>query len=464
MSGRRFDEMADVEGAWTRFRSRLADEIAALEDDDCLFLKLQVGIDDGDLPGAAPYLQFVGWGGDLVRGEVVSNAHLDERFRLSGGDEERLVEIGWSAPTYGIDDEPDSGSLNFHTDREVREADLLAVMSVRALREVFGCAHPVFLNADGLELDPVAEPPPVAPAGPTAGPTAAAPEPAGADEEVATFPESREQLQELVDRALAVMLEEPVRHDEDGDVPIVTGKSVLFVQVVDDRPAVDLYAEVVCRIGDLERAAQEVAILNRGATSAKFSLREDRVLLRYRLYAWPFAPAQLRVAVADLRQDLDDVARDLAARVRGLRFLEESPVAEPAPEPAPVPTAPLCDLHLDPDDAHPSMIGLLELLVDGPVAPGVVATMFDDDAELVTSQIARVRSGAQPTGEHHPDVVAALLRRALRLVVEEKAARDSFGRSRSSPRPATRQLALLPEPEGSPEAGLWSSDHLGETS
>ena len=467
MSGRRFEAMADVEGAWTRFRARLADEIATLEDDDSVFLELQVGLDDGDFPGAAPYLQLIGWGGDLIRGEVVSNAYLDERFRLSTADERLLLEIGWSAPTYGIDDEPDSGSVNFHTDREVREADRLAVMAVRALREVFGCAHPVFLNADGLEHDPVAEPPPLAPDVDAVDEVAAPPvEPAKVDEQVATFPESREQLQELVERALAVMLEEPVRHDEDGDVPIVTGKSVLFVQVVDDRPAVDLYAEVVCRIGDLGRAAQEVAILNRGATSAKFSLREDRVLLRYRLYAWPFAPAQLRVAVADLRQDLDDVARDLAARVDGLRFLEEAPVVEPATAlaPAPVPSAPLCDLHLDPDDAHPSMIGLLELLVDGPVAPGVVATMFNDDAELLTSQIARVRSGAQPTGEHHPDLVAALLRRALRLVVEEKAARDSFGRSRSSPRPATRQLALLPEPEGSPEAGLWSNDHLGETS
>jgi hypothetical protein len=287
-------------------------------------------------------------------------------------------------------------------------------------------------------------------------------EAARADEEVATFPESHEQLQELVDRALAVMLEQPVHHDDDGDVPIVTGKSVIFVQVVDDRPAVDLYAEVVCRIGDLERAAEEVAILNRSQAAAKFYVRDDRVLLRYRLYAWPFAPSQLRVAVADLRQDLDDVARDLATRVRGLRFLEEAPAAEP--DAASGPSAPVCDLHLDPDDAHPSMIGLLELLVDGPVEPGVVATMFNGDAELLTSQIARLRSGAQPTGEHHPDVVAALLRRALRLVVEERAARDAFGRSRSSPRPATRQLALLPEPEGSPEAGLWSNDHLGETS
>ena len=330
MSGRRFEAMADVEGAWTRFRARLADEIAALEDDDCLFLELQVGIDDGEFPGAAPYVQFQGWGGDLVRAEVVGNAYLDERFRLSADDEERLVEMGWSAPTYGIDDEPDSGSVNFHTDREVREADLLAVMSVRALREVFGCAHPVFLDADGLEHDPVAEPPPVAaPAVPAAAvPT---PEPATVDEEIATFPESREQLQRLVDRALAAMLQEPVRHDKDGDVPIVTGKSVLFVQVVDDRPAVDLYAEVVCRIGDLERAAQEVAILNRSQASAKFYVRDDRVLLRYRLYAWPFAPAQLRVAVADLRQDLDSSPAISRSACVGCGSSRRRPPPSPSP-------------------------------------------------------------------------------------------------------------------------------------
>jgi hypothetical protein len=470
MSSRRFDQIGDVEGAWARFRARLADVIAGLEGDEAFWFDLEVGVDDEDLPGAAPYVQFQAWAGDVIRGEVVSNAYLDERFRLTEDDERLLLELGWTAPTHGRGDEQDSGSANFHLDVETREADRLAVMTVRALREVFGCAHPAFLDADEL-LDAYQGIPAVAPAAP------AVPLPEVAGEEVATgstsdtseladepatFPTNHEHLQELIDKALEAMFERPLTHDRDGDVRIVTGKSVIFVQVVDDRPAVDLYAEVVSDVRDLERAAEEVAILNGGRSSMRFYVRDDQVVMRFRIYAWPFSPTQLRVALADVRRDLDDIAPALATRVRGRLFLEEAPVVEP--EPAPVTLLPLCDVLLDPDDAHPSMVGLLELLVDGPVTPAVVATMFDGDAELLTSQIARLRARSQFTGEHDPDTVAALLRKALRLVVEEKAAHDSFGRSRSpAPRPS-RQLALLPEPEESPDAGLWSNDHLGETS
>jgi hypothetical protein len=474
MSSRRFDSMADVEGAWARFRGRLADVIAGLEGDECFWFDLEVGIDDEDLPGAAPYVQFQAWGPDLVRGEVVSNAYLDERFRLTEPDQRLLLELGWTAPTHGRGDEQDSGSANFHLDVETREADRLAVMTVRALREVFGCAHPAFLDADEL-LDAYQGIPAVVPVPPAASVPAVA---AVAGEEVATgstsdtseladepatFPTNHEHLQELIDKALEAMFERPLTHDRDGDVRIVTGKSVIFVQVVDDRPAVDLYAEVVSDVRDLERAAEEVAILNGGRSSMRFYVRDDQVVMRFRIYAWPFSPTQLRVALADVRRDLDDIAPALATRVGGRLFLEQAPV-EPEPDRAPVSSLPLRDLHPDPDDAHPAMIGLLELLLDGPVAPGVVATMFNGDAELLTSQIARVRSGAQSTGEHPPDTVAALLRKALRLVVEAKAAREAFGRSRSPVRRHSRQLALLPEPEDSPEAGLWSNDHLGETS
>src|SRR4051794_13297620 len=110
-----------------------------MEDDECLLVEMEVGADDDDLEGAAPYLQYMGWGGDLVRAEVVSNYYLDERFGLTDRGEALLGDLGWLAPTYDADAEADSGSANFHLDLEVREADRLAVTSVRVLREVFGC-------------------------------------------------------------------------------------------------------------------------------------------------------------------------------------------------------------------------------------------------------------------------------------------------------------------------------------
>jgi hypothetical protein len=195
------------------------------------------------------------------------------------------------------------------------------------------------------------------------------------------------------------MFERPLTHDRDGDVRVVTGKSVIFVQVVDDRPAVDLYAEVVSDVRDLERAAEEVAILNGGRSSMRFYVRDDQVVMRFRIYAWPFSPTQLRVALADVRRDLDDVApapRPGCAGGCSWRRRRSSRPSRPGDVASALRRAP------GPDDAHPSMVGCIELLVDGPVTPAVVATMFDGDAELLTGQIARLRARSQFTGEHDP--------------------------------------------------------------
>ena len=102
------------------------------------------------------------WGDGMLRGEVSSNHVLTASRRLDAGGEAAVEALGFAGPTYGRDDEPDSGSLNFHVDLEQTEADRLAVMSVRALRDVFGVLDPAFLEAEGPTADaPVAVPPSV---------------------------------------------------------------------------------------------------------------------------------------------------------------------------------------------------------------------------------------------------------------------------------------------------------------
>ena len=122
MSSSETDLAGEVERAWTAFRVRLADRLAELEDDDALHVEVETGVDEDQLEGAAPYLQFMGWGGDLVRAEVASNAFLDDRYRLGDEEQEQLVALGWLAPTYDPDDDADAGSPNFHADVELREA------------------------------------------------------------------------------------------------------------------------------------------------------------------------------------------------------------------------------------------------------------------------------------------------------------------------------------------------------
>ena len=56
-------------------------------------------------------------------------------------------------PTYGVGDEPDSGSANWYVDLLAEDAELLADMTVRAFRRAYGITHPAFLTADGLLPD-----------------------------------------------------------------------------------------------------------------------------------------------------------------------------------------------------------------------------------------------------------------------------------------------------------------------
>ena len=401
------DLEASTELAWTGVRQRLADRLAEAADDDVLLIELETGVDEDELAGAAPYKQFVAWGEEMLRAEVVSNYYLDERFELSPADERRLAELGWSEPTCD-----DAGEENFHLDLPRREADRVAVMAVSALREVFGCPHPTFLAAEGLERGPEA-------------PTA--PEPSYADGEAElTYPDDHEHLQSLVDAALEAMFEGPAQHDEDGDLPIRCGESMAYVRVLADEPRVEVFADIVVDVSDQARAVAEAARLNLRSADHQFVVRGDRLVMRTSLVAWPFSPTQLRVVVGRFCGEVDEIATEAVSTVGGRRFME------PAPErPAE-------------DDAHPGLTTLLEILHTGRVAPATVAGLFDCDRRELVHQIHRIRTGGQSCGDHPAEVVLDHLRRGLRFVADREASRElRVERSRRTRRPASRQLSLL---------------------
>jgi hypothetical protein len=398
---------AGVESAWTGFRQRLADRLAGSATDDVLLVEVSTGIDEDELEGAAPYLQFVAWGDGMVRAEVVSNHYLDERYALTEGDERVLAGMGWSEPVHDDDGDPVPGEANFHLDAPDREADRVAVMAVRALREVFGCQHPVFLAAEGLERDQT-------------GPAEPAPDECEAE---LIRPDDHDHLQSLVDAALAVTFEEDLRHDDDGDIPIRCGQSVVFVRVLTSEPTVEVFAEIVVDVRDRDRAATEAARLNLRAAHHQFVLRDDRLVMRETLLAWPFSPAQLRVVVGRFCEEVDDLAADAAAAVGGRRFLDERPAE---------------------DDTHPGLVTLLEILHTGRVAAATVAGLFDDDRVELVRQIVRIRRAGQSCGDHAEDVVLEHLRRALRLVADRAAVRQERTERRGSPR-SSSQLSLLPD-------------------
>ena len=137
---RRWDDA--VEGAWREFRQRLADHVAGMGEDDSIVVE----VPPQQETGAAPYCQVAG-GDAMVRVEAVSNVYLAAGSELDEEQERALEGIGFRRPEA---EDWSEGETNFWLDLELREADRAAVMVVRALREVYGVLHPVYLDADGL--------------------------------------------------------------------------------------------------------------------------------------------------------------------------------------------------------------------------------------------------------------------------------------------------------------------------
>jgi hypothetical protein len=416
-----FDLDRSTARAWSRFQARLADHLFEMGDDDVLVVDTEVA--RRDLAGAAPYVQFAR-DGSTVRGEVSSNAYLAEAYELDEDDVSVLTALGWQPPTVGQGRPVGEDSANFFVDLPCAEADRLAVMAVKALREVFGVAHPAFLGADGLGQDPEVSGPPAEEQPP---------------EQLAVMPESAEHLRDLVDAALTPLFESAPERDSDGDIPVPWGSSLVFVRVDEETPVVELFSVVVDAVADLERAAFEVGVLNRDLRFMKFLLVDGRVLARVHLPAWPFVPEHLRSVLTGMSAKIDELDEDLLARVGGrLPFVP--------PEEERGPRAPATRPRTTPSD-DTTLMTLVQLDADatGAVDVGLAAGVCGYDQELIVrllgetegQEIAwrRARDEALLEGDrgeaaacrHEMEAwerTTVLLRRALRLTVERALGRD----------------------------------------
>lgn len=75
-----FDLDRSVSRAWKGFQARLADYLVGMTDEDSLVINVVAGEEPDE--GSAPYVQFAGFGGDHVRGEVCGNHYLAEEYQL----------------------------------------------------------------------------------------------------------------------------------------------------------------------------------------------------------------------------------------------------------------------------------------------------------------------------------------------------------------------------------------------
>ena len=405
-----------TERAWRRFQARLADYIAEMAEGDSLVVHLEAV--EGDDAGAASYVRFYICGDDLVRAEICSDQHLPGRNTLDAA-VAVLTESGWSPPTDASGERQDKGVADFYVDVDRRQVDRVAVMAVRALREVFGVPHPAFLSTGGkvetVDSTDAAALLPTPPAVPYAEP-------------LAVRPIGPEQLGELVDDALARLLGAQPEHDEDGDVAIPVGGGLVWVRVQDDAPIVTLFTTLVHGVTDLGEALAAVAELNREHRMIKFMVSDDVVVAYAEMQAMPFAPVHLRNLLAHLAQALEGVDDGLADRLGGQSaFVHADAAATEQRDGLPVELMTL--IHLDPNSQG--------------LDADLTASVCDFDRDLVLQFLTtsseqeiewrNARDAAAEAGDaeeaaaceheaHAWEVTGDTLRRALRVIVDRNRA------------------------------------------
>ena len=290
--------------AWRGFRAALADAVAGLEKDDPPIV-VRAGAAGGDEDPAGSFLVQLRVDAaepETVHAEVPANRHPAVGRRLDRRAQRRLAVLGWRRPG------GDRGRWASTDDRP--HADRLAVQVVETLRSVFGVVHPAFLACDVVH-EPDTDLRDLQP-------------PGGQPAARAACPRDFEHLVALVDEALTpVFGETPVR-DEDGDIPVVVGDSVVFVRVLAQAPVIRLFCLLVTDVTKPRRAAFEVGVLNRDHAAVKFDFAEGRVRAVLQVPAMPFAADHLRQGLETMCSVAEGVVPDLCARVGGQPFLGAS--------------------------------------------------------------------------------------------------------------------------------------------
>ncbi len=293
-----FDLDRSMAQAWEQFTDRLAEVISVIDDGELTIGTLSHSSDP------APYLKFAvaAQRPGLVLAEASSNARLGDAFQLSVEQLTAMEALGWQPPSV-------TGPIpspNFTVQIPQDLSAQIATLAVATLRDVFGVQHPVFLAPDQLAeilqgADPVKEEAPSF----------------DLDDLIAVTPTGHAHLDELVTAELTQLFGHPPIRDDEGDLAIRVGSTMVFVRPAADAEEVLLFSALVHDVEGRSRAVEVLNDLNVETRHGRFALHRDRVFVTVSVLAHPFVPAHLHQAlrmISDLADGIDD---DLALKLRG---------------------------------------------------------------------------------------------------------------------------------------------------
>lgn len=274
-----FDLDRSTTAAWETFTNRLDEVLSVMDASADLTISVAAS---GWTTDVAPDIRF-----SVVRPGVVEAS-------LQGVTTPALADLGWFS-------EPDGSS---RLERDQEHSPELASIITRTLVDVLGVLHPVFLEPDQLAELLRGEPVPdalLADTG-TAG---------------VVSPGSRQELDAAVDAELTRLFGHPPLRDEDGDVALRVGSTVVFLRTTPDFREVLLFAALVHDVSGRSRACEVLNDLNTEARFCRFALHRDRVFVQISVFAQPFVPSHLAQSLEALSAVADGIDDELASRLGG---------------------------------------------------------------------------------------------------------------------------------------------------
>ena len=299
------------ESRWATFTVALADYLGSMVDpDDEDHLLIELPWTEGE--GCAPYAQFATFdGGAMLRAELSGDHYLAPAFQLDAARRRALRGRGWRG---GNAEEP-----NWFREAPVADARRLAGSVVKALREQLRVPDPELLTyqawgpaADGAATLGLASTEDMPVDGPLTIPDLEPP-----TRDIATYPQSADELREEVRAELCSWLQSEPVLDEDQDFVLQHHGQAFWVRVRLDMPAVEVMARVVHGVHSRRSTAIEIGLLNRDQPWVRWTMRDRSVWQTSMVPAWPFAAMHLRIALNDFVEQLSRTRDDLALRTGG---------------------------------------------------------------------------------------------------------------------------------------------------
>ncbi|GAA1802305.1 YbjN domain-containing protein [Planosporangium flavigriseum] len=256
---------------------------------------------------------------------AVSNAALPDGYRLDRTAIGALVALGWSPPGV-VEGSGDYFGLRL----PASDANRLAVIVSRTLRDVYGAPHPAFLTYTATDHDGAAVhvPPLGAARLLAAGDADEEGDEAATERALARFGDKTVELP-LADQVAAVVATllkttpDALTVDPDGDIGIRAGSAMVFVRVRDNPPLVDVFSPVLTEIEPSQQLYTKLSELTNRMPIGRLYCANDTVWASVPVFGRDFQPTHLMLAVQVMTGLADELDDRLHGEFGGKRFFGE---------------------------------------------------------------------------------------------------------------------------------------------